>query len=251
MKIFIIEDEPPALENLKMCIKNIGNNIEIAGSAGSVAQSLNWLSSHATPDLILMDIQLSDGLSFHIFKEDNIKCPVIFITAYDKYMIEAFEYNCIDYLLKPVDPNRLTSALNKYKNLQQHFINNYSSLFEYLQTAKKNKSRIIVKKGTEFLSLKLEDIVYFFTEHKLVFAVDKDNRKFLCETNSLADIEDMLDEKKFFRANRKYIVNADYLTKFKSIDKSKINIELVLPLNEEIIVSQENAAGFKKWISEI
>ena len=251
MKIFIIEDEPPALENLKMCIKNIGNNIEIAGSAGSVAQSLNWLSSHATPDLILMDIQLSDGLSFHIFKEDNIKCPVIFITAYDKYMIEAFEYNCIDYLLKPVDPNRLTSALNKYKNLQQHFINNYSSIIDYLQTTKKNKSRIIVKKGTEFLSLKLEDIVYFFTEHKLVFAVDKDNRKFLCETNSLADIEDMLDEKKFFRANRKYIVNADYLTKFKSIDKSKINIELVLPLNEEIIVSQENAAGFKKWISEI
>ena len=121
MKIFIIEDEPPALENLKMCIKNIGNNIEITGTAGSVAQSLNWLSNNSAPDLILMDIQLSDGLSFHIFKEDTIKCPVIFITAYDKYMIEAFEYNCIDYLLKPVDPNRLASALNKYKNLQQHF----------------------------------------------------------------------------------------------------------------------------------
>ena len=251
MKIFIIEDEPPALENLKMCIKNIGNNIEITGTAGSVAQSLNWLSNNSAPDLILMDIQLSDGLSFHIFKEDTIKCPVIFITAYDKYMIEAFEYNCIDYLLKPVHPNRLASALNKYKNLQQHFIHNYSSLFDYLQSSKKNKSRIIVKKGTEFLSLKLEDIVYFFTEHKLVFAVDKDNRKFLCETNSLADIEEMLDEKKFFRANRKYIVNADFISKFKSIDKSKINIELGLPLNEEVIVSQENAAAFKKWISEI
>ncbi len=125
-----------------------------------------------------MDIQLSDGLSFHIFKEGQVKCPVIFTTAYDKYMVDAFDYNCIDYLLKPIDTNRLSAALNKYKNLQHHFINNYSSIVDYLQNTKKNKSRIVVKKGTEFLSLKLEDVIYFFTEHKLVFAVDKDNRKF-------------------------------------------------------------------------
>jgi DNA-binding LytR/AlgR family response regulator len=251
MKIFIIEDETPALENLKMCIADIGNNVEIVGTAGSVAQSLNWLRNNPMPDLILMDIQLSDGLSFHILKEDNVKCPVIFITAYDKYMLDAFEYNSIDYLLKPVEPNKLINALHKYQNLQQHFINNYSSIVEYLQSTKKSKSRIIVKKGTEFLSLKLDDVVYFFTEHKLVFAVDKDNRKFLCETNSLADVEETLDERAFFRANRKYIVNANYITKFKSIDKSKISVELQLLLNEEIIVSQENAAAFKKWMSEI
>lgn len=251
MKIFIIEDEAPALENLKMCLYEIGNNIEIAGTAASIAQSLNWLRNNAMPDLILMDIQLSDGISFHIFKEGNIQCPVIFITAYDKYMIDAFEYNCIDYVLKPVDTNRLAQALHKYKNLQYHFINNYASIVDYLQTNKKNRSRIIVKKGTEFLSLKLNDVVYFFTEHKLVFAVDKDNRKFLCETNSLADIEEMLDEKTFFRANRKYVVNANYISKFRSIDKSKISVEILLPLNEEMIVSQENAAAFKKWMSEI
>ena len=251
MKIFIIEDEIPALENLKMCLAGIENNIEITGTAVSVSQSLNWLRNNQMPDIILMDIQLSDGLSFHILKEDNIKCSVIFITAYDKYMVDVFEYNCIDYLLKPVEANKLANALNKYKNLQHHFINNYSSIIDYLQTTKKNKSRIIVKKGTEFLSLKLEDVVYFFTEHKLVFAVDKDNRKFLCETNSLSDIEEILDGKTFFRANRKYIVNANYITKFKSIDKSKISIELLLSLNEEIIVSQENAAAFKKWMSEI
>lgn len=251
MKIFIIEDEKPALENLKTCVAGIDGNNEIVGTSTSVADSINWLKNNAMPDLILMDIQLSDGLSFHVLKEDNVKCPVIFITAYDKYMMDAFEYSCIDYLLKPVDCNKLTNALNKYKNLKNHFINNYASIFEYLQTSKKNKSRIIVKKGTEFLSLKLEDIVYFFTEHKLVFAVDKDNRKFLCETNSLADIEEMLDANSFFRANRKYIVNANFITKFKSIDKSKISVELFLSLNEEVIVSQENAAVFKKWISEI
>src|SRR5436305_7116253 len=221
MKILLIEDETPALENLKMCISGIDGNIEIVASAGSVADSLSWLKNNATPDLILMDIQLSDGLSFHILKEDSIKCPVIFITAYDKYMVDAFEYNCIDYLLKPIECNKLTNVLNKYKNLKNHFINNYASIFEYLQTGKKNKSRIIVKKGTEFLSLKLEDVVYFFTEHKLVFAVDKDNRKFLCETGSLADVEAIVDEKNFFRANRKFIVNANFITKFRSIDKSK------------------------------
>jgi DNA-binding LytR/AlgR family response regulator len=251
MKIFIIEDEMPALESLKMCIAGIEGSNEIAGTATSVADSLSWLRNNAVPNLILMDIQLSDGLSFHVLKEDKVKCPVIFITAYDKYMMEAFDYNCIDYLLKPVECVKLTNALNKYRNLKHHFINNYASIFEYLQASKKNKSRIIVKKGTEFLSLKLEEVVYFFTEHKLVFAVDKDNRKFLCETNSLADIEEMLDDKTFFRANRKYIVNANFITKFKSIDKSKISIELLLSLNEEVIVSQENAAGFKKWISEI
>jgi len=251
MKIFIIEDEIPALENLKTIIANIGNNNVIVGTASSVEESLYWLRNNSLPDLILMDVQLSDGLAFHILKEDSIQCPVIFITAFDKYMVDAFEYNCIDYLLKPVDQTRLAIALHKYQNLQRHFINNYSSVIEYLQQAKKSKSRIIVKKGIEFLSLKLDDVVYFFTEHKLVFAVDKDNRKFLCETNSLSEIETMLDENTFFRANRKYIVNANYITKFKSIDKSKISIELFLPLNEEMIVSQENAAAFKKWMSEI
>jgi two-component system LytT family response regulator len=250
MKIFLIEDEVPALENLKMCLSAIENNIDIAGTASSVSQSLNWLRNNKLPDLILMDIQLSDGLSFHILKDNQVNCPVIFTTAYDKYLIDAFEYNCIDYLLKPIDQAKLASALHKYKNLQHHFINNYSSIIDYLQSSRKNKSRIIVKKGIEFLSLKLEDVVYFFTEHKLVFAVDKDNRKFLCETGSLSDVEEIVDEKTFFRANRKFVVNANYITKFRSIDKSKISVELVLPLNEEIIVSQENAAAFKKWMSE-
>src|SRR5947208_15311569 len=120
MKIFLIEDEIPALENLKMCLSGIEKNIDIAGTASSVSQSLNWLHNNALPDLILMDIQLSDGLSFHILKDNHVNCPVIFTTAYDKFMIDAFEYNCIDYLLKPIDPVKLTAAIYKYKNLQNH-----------------------------------------------------------------------------------------------------------------------------------
>jgi DNA-binding LytR/AlgR family response regulator len=249
MKILIAEDEIPALENLKQCIADSDSSLKIAACTRSVAETILWLKNNTSPDIILMDIQLSDGLCFHIFNEHVVECPIIFTTAFDKYVIDAFEYNCIDYLLKPIDLNKLTNTLRKYKNLQQHFLSNYSSLFEFLN--KKAKSRIVVKKGTEFLSVKLEDAAYFFTENKLVFLVDKQNKKYLCETNSLLEIEDQLDVKNFFRVNRKYIVNADYITKFKSIDKSKICVEISLPLFEEIIVSQENAAAFKKWMSEI
>jgi two-component system LytT family response regulator len=146
------------------------NSIQIAGTTRSVAETIAWLDNNASPDLILMDIQLSDGLCFHIFREHAVQCPVIFTTAYDKYMIDAFEYNCIDYLLKPIDLNKLTHTLHKYKNLQHYFVNNYSTILEYLNANKKNKSRIIVKKGTEFLSIRLDDVAYFFTEHKLVFS---------------------------------------------------------------------------------
>lgn len=251
MKILIVEDEIPALENLKICIADADSTLAIAGTTRSVAETVNWLKTNGSPDLILMDIQLADGICFHIFKETEVRCPVIFTTAYDKYLLDAFEYNCIDYLLKPVDIVKLTNTLRKYKNLQHHFLNNYASLIEYFNVPKKSKSRIVVKKGTEFLSIRLDDVAYFFTENKLVFLVDKQNKKYLCETNSLLDIEEMLDDQQFFRVNRKYIVNADYITKFKSIDKSKISVEIALPVYEEIIVSQENASVFKKWISEI
>jgi len=251
MKILIVEDEIPALENLKMCIAGADSSIQIAGATRSVAETIAWLRDNPSPDLLLMDIQLSDGLCFHIFKEQYVQCPVIFTTAYDKYMVDAFEHNCIDYLLKPIDLNKLTHTLHKYKTLQHYFVNNYSTILDYLNANKKNKSRIVVKKGTEFLSIRLDDVAYFFTEHKLVFLVDRENKKYLCETNSLSDIEDMLDNKTFFRVNRKYIVNADYITKFKSIEKSKISVEISLPVLEELIVSQENASVFKKWISEI
>ncbi len=250
MKILIVEDEMPALENLKVCIHDADSSIEIAGTARGVAETVTWLKNNSTPDLILLDIQLSDGLCFHIFDEYDVRCPVIFTTAFDNYLANVFEYNCIDYLLKPIERNKLIHTLHKYKALQNHFLNNHS-LFEYFNLSHKNKSRIVVKKGTEFLSLRLEDVVYFFTENKLVFVVDKQNKKYLCETNSLLDIEGVLNAQKFFRANRKYIVNADYITKFKSIDKSKISVEIILPVHEEIIVSQENASEFKKWMSEL
>ncbi len=251
MKVLIVEDEKPAVENIIDCFRNIDESILVIGATGSVKESVNWLRENPLPDLIMMDIQLSDGLSFNIFNNITITCPVIFVTAYDKYLTQAFEYNSIDYLLKPIDQHKLGNTIKKYKTLRNYFVNNYSSLFEYLNTQNKKKSRIIVRKGLEFQTIKIEDIAYFFTEHKVVFLVDRQNKKYLAEKNTLAEMEEELDEMIFFRANRKYIVNANYISRFKSVDKSKISVELSVPVNEEIVVSQENAASFKKWINEI
>ncbi|MFI5154969.1 MAG: LytR/AlgR family response regulator transcription factor [Chitinophagales bacterium] len=251
MKLLIIEDEKPAFESLAEALWEIDENIQIIAACSSVDESIKWLGQNPQPDLILMDIQLSDGLSFNIFKSAHITCPVIFITAYDKYLTEAFNYNSIDYLLKPINQEKLKNAIRKYKNFQNYFVNNHSSLLEFLNNHDKKKSRILVKRGMEFQTVRVEDVVYFFTEHKLVFLVDKDNRKYLAEKNNLSELEEELDKNLFYRANRKYIINANYVKRFKPLDRSKLSVELLLPINEEIIVSQENSSSFKKWISEL
>lgn len=252
MNVLIIEDEKPAYECLLSELKAIENNVNVVASFGCVRDTVQWLSHNPSPDLIFMDVQLSDGPSFNIFKACNVTCPVIFTTAYDKYLTEAFEYNSIDYILKPIDQDKLRGAMKKYQGLKQHFLGNYSTLFNQLNNSQeKKKSRIIVKRGMEFQAIRTEDIVYFFTEHKLVFLVDKDNRKYMAEANNLAELEVELDTNMFYRANRKYIVNANFIRRFKPLERSKISVELTLPLDEEIIVSQENSSAFKKWISEI
>jgi two-component system LytT family response regulator len=254
MKVLIVEDERPASENLVEELQAIDDSINVVAGCNSVDETVRWLSKNPQPDLILMDIQLSDGLSFNIFKACKITCPVIFTTAYDKYLSQAFEYSSIDYLLKPISQDKLRNAIRKYKNLQSHFTggNHGYPLPDYLSGNHhdRKRSRILVRKGVEFQTVRIEDACYFFTEHKLIFLVDKENRKYMAETTNLSDLEEQLDKNIFYRANRKYIINANYVKRFKPLERSKISVELTLPVNEEIIISQENSASFKKWIGE-
>ncbi|HVU95007.1 MAG TPA: LytTR family DNA-binding domain-containing protein [Puia sp.] len=263
MKVLIVEDEKPASENLIEELQAIDDKIDVVADCYSVDETIQWLSRNPTPDLILMDIQLSDGLSFNIFKACEITCPVIFTTAYDKYLTQAFEYSSIDYLLKPISQDKLKSAIRKYKNLRNHFVQahehpnghtfNGSQLNGDSYPAHHSdrvRSRILVRKGVEFQAVRVEDTGYFFTEHKLIFLVDKDNRKYMAEKSNLSELEEELDKNIFYRANRKYIINANYIRRFKPLERSKISVELTLPVNEEIIISQENAASFKKWIAQ-
>ena len=255
MKVLIVEDERPASENLVEELQAIDDDIDVVAGCNSVDETVRWLNKNPQPDLILMDIQLSDGLSFNIFKACEVTCPVIFTTAYDKYLTQAFEYSSIDYLLKPIAQDKLRNAIRKYKALRNHFVNNHEnnsnghSLPDYLSQDRK-KSRILVRKGVDFQAVRVEDTGYFFTEHKLIFLVDKENRKYMAEKNNLSELEEELDKNIFYRANRKYIINANYIKRFKPLERSKISVELTLPVSEEIIISQENSAGFKKWIAQ-
>jgi DNA-binding LytR/AlgR family response regulator len=256
MKVLIVEDERPASENLVEELQAIDDNIDVVAGCNSVDETVRWLNKNPQPDLILMDIQLSDGLSFNIFKACEVTCPVIFTTAYDKYLTQAFEYSSIDYLLKPISQDKLKNAIKKYKTLRNHFVNNQDHFTngqiaaEYSPGHDRVRSRILVRKGVEFQAVRVEDTGYFFTEHKLIFLVDKENRKYMAEKSNLSELEEELDKNVFYRANRKYIINANYIKRFKPLERSKISVELVLPVNEEIIISQENSASFKKWIAQ-
>lgn len=244
----IIEDERPALENLIHTLSAVADDVQVTARLSSVRESIEYLSQQPGVDLIFSDVQLGDGLSFEIFNQSGIRTPVIFITGYDEFMLNAFEYNGIDYLLKPVDKESLRKALNKYRMLEKHFTNHHSfnNLLQYIGNHK--KKRMIVKKGMENISLRLEDIVLFYTENKIVYVIDRWGKKYLADKN-LSELENELDDAIFFRANRQYIININFVRGFKSYEKVKLMIDLTLPdLNHCIIVSQEMAPQFREWM---
>lgn len=249
MKVIIIEDEKPAAEKLRSAIIQYDNSIEVAAILGSVESAVAWLQSHSMPALIFMDIELTDGLSFKIFDQVTISCPVIFTTAYDEYWQEAFEYNSIDYLLKPIKQEKLENALKKYHSLRQYFAANFQQLIQGQQAPSKDryKKRFLVKRGSDYITIKTEDIAFFYATHKLVCMVDNTNQKFILD-NSLADLEKEIDPAQFYRANRKYLISITAIKKIKTYPKSKLLLEVVPVINEEVIISQENVADFKEWI---
>lgn len=249
MNIVIIEDEKPAAEKLQKAIQKADAQVTIVAMPGSIASAVAWLQQHEMPQLIFMDIELTDGLSFKIFEQVNITCPVIFCTAYDEYWQEAFEHNSIDYLLKPIKQDKLETALGKYEKLKQYFSANLQQLLKAQQTANGYKKRFLVKRGTDYISIKTEDIAYFYAAHKLVCMVDGKGQKFILD-ESLSDIEQELDPSLFYRVNRKYLVHITAIQKIKSFTKGKLLLELQPPTQEEITVSQESAAAFKEWMGK-
>ena len=245
----IIEDEKLAADNIIRLLSLTKEPISILAVLDSVQESVEWLKTHPQPDLIFMDIQLKDGNSFSIFEQVKVLSPIVFITAYDSYLVKAFEQNSIEFLLKPIDETAILHTINKYKNLKQHFQYKYEEL-QGRFTDKTKRTRLIAKKGIEYQSILLGDIAYFFTEHKITFLVTRQEKKFMLDQN-LKELEEEMDPKIFYRANRKYMINVDCIKSYKPCDKVKLTVELTVPVSEEIIISQENTSSFKKWISEI
>lgn len=266
MRIILIEDEKPALARLERAIRQFDPAIEIIASFGSVSATVAWLAHHPQPDLMVCDIQLSDGLSLQIFQQVALSCPVIFCTAYDEYVMEALACSGIDYLLKPIDQERLHQALTKYLRLRSHFAGRIDSLTEALLAPApgvhagagqgvapaalpgigRYRERVLVKKGIDFLSVPVGEIAYFTTEHKLVVLVARSGSQYVVD-KPLGELADELDPRVFFRVNRQFLVHYPAVRRFRPHSKGRIALTLDPPVSG-VVVSQENARRFREWM---
>jgi DNA-binding LytR/AlgR family response regulator len=252
INVIIIEDEAPAMELMSQMLFEVSDEVNIQAKLRTVKESIDYFENVSlVADIIFSDVQLPDGLSFEIFKQASVKTPVIFTTCYDQFMLLAFENNGIDYLLKPVEKADVEKALWKYRSLQNHFVHHDHSVSKLMNfVSSRSRSRLLVRKGTENILLRLEDVILFYTENKIVFVIDRFLKKYMLD-KTLTDLEEELDSNIFFRANRRYIVNLNYVKGFKPYEKVKLLIDLNVPdVSHSIIVSQETAPAFRKWVRE-
>ena len=249
MKILIIENEIPAAERIVMLLKKIDRTVTISAIVDSVESAVNFLQNESDPDLILMDIQLDDGLCFEIFEHVKVEIPVIFTTAFDEYTLKAFKVNSIDYLLKPIGEESLGEAIKKYKKLY-YDKPVLKTDFKQLMNEFRNqyKSRFLIKIGEKFKSIPVRDIYYFHINTKNVFLRDFNGTDYGIDY-SLDQLQSLLDPRKFFRINRDCIVNIEAITLMHSYSSSRLQLILKNDgKNELFVVSREKVSDFKKWI---
>ncbi len=252
MKVLIIEDEPLAADHLQMMLGKYDSNITILGRCDSIKSSVEWFESNKEVDLIFMDIQLADGLSFDIFNRTEVPASVIFTTAFDEYAIKAFKVNSIDYLLKPIDIEGLSSAIDKFKSLyptQQKSLDNENLLMDKLMQMISDdyKSRFMIKVGEHIRSIKVEEMAYFYTMDRACFVHLFTGKEYAVDY-SLDQLEMLLNPKHFFRINRKYIVNIESINDIISYSNSRLKLKLAGCNHDDIIVSREKVKSFKSWL---
>ncbi|MES2543690.1 MAG: LytTR family DNA-binding domain-containing protein [Bacteroidota bacterium] len=251
MKTIIIEDEKPAARLLQRKLEKL--NIEVGVMLHSVEEAIDWFSKNEHPDLIFLDIQLSDGLSFEIFEKIDINSAVIFTTAYDEYALRAFKLNSIDYLLKPIDEDDLEVAISKFKSRFPESEKVVKLDFEQIKKMLSNpfeenyKKRFTVKIGQHLKVIPTEEIECFFSENKGTYIHTFDNRNYLLET-TLEVLEQELDSKKFFRISRKFILPLQSIKEITVYSNSRLKVILPTYKDEEVVVSREKVTEFKTWI---
>lgn len=249
MRILVIEDEPLVARDLCNLVAKLEPQAEISGPLPSVSASVKWFSENPAPDLVLSDIQLSDGISFEIFENQPLHCPIIFTTAYDAYAIRAFKLNSIDYLLKPIDEKELRDALTKYKDLTKTPVLEdqlKSLLSQWGKDQKRYKERFLSLQRNSLVPVAANEIAYFFKE-ELIFIQTRQNEKLISEHGTLDEIETLVDPAKFFRVNRQYLVHIDGVGRVKTTHKG-LTVQLKPPFDLELDISREKATAFKAWL---
>lgn len=251
MKVIIIEDEKPSARRLQRMLSEL--DMEAQTMLHSVEESIDWFQNNEHPDLIFLDIQLSDGLSFEIFETIEINSAVIFTTAYDEYALQAFKLNSIDYLLKPIDDDDLQSAVSKYKERlpqQQSVTLDFNDIKKLLVNPieREYKKRFSIKVGQHLKLVNIDDIECFYSENKGTYAFTSEGRNYLLDT-TLEQLEEELEPHKFFRISRKFYVNINGIKDMVSYTNSRLQIKLNTFNEQEVIVARERVKDFKNWLS--
>jgi DNA-binding LytR/AlgR family response regulator len=248
MNILLIEDERPAAQRLKQLILELMPEVSINGHLDSITSSVDWLQLHPAPDLIFCDIQLADGLSFEIFERVKISSPIIFTTAFDQYAIKAFKLNSVDYLLKPIDPKELAGAITKFNSQKIKTTIDLSQIKELLQPQKKDyKTRFMVKIGEKIQSVQTSEIAFFMSEERVTFLQTFEGKRYILDS-TLDQLEVMIDPKKFFRLNRKYISSFEAIAEIHTYSNSRLKIKLSNCNDNDILVSREKVGALKDWL---
>jgi len=250
MKVIIIEDEKPAARRLSRLLAEL--DVEVSIMLHSVEESINWFKNNEHPNLIFLDIQLSDGLSFEIFDEVDVKSSIIFTTAYDEYALQAFKLNSIDYLLKPIDDEDLENAVKKYRDLRpksQKMSLDLNDIKKLLVNPieREYKKRFTAKVGQHLKIINADEVECFYSENKGTYAATEEGRNYLMDT-TLENLENELEPKKFFRVSRKFYVNVEHIKDIISYTNSRLKIKLNRFDEQEIIVSRERVRDFKLWL---
>jgi DNA-binding LytR/AlgR family response regulator len=251
LNVLIVEDEPLAAAQLAAHLAVLRANAKILAVCDTVRATVGWLKQNPLPDLIFLDIQLGDGLSFDIFEEITLDCPVIFTTAYDQYALKAFKVNSIDYLLKPIDRAELEAALQKFeKGRASGAANIPSDIIEKLIASvnpDKFKKRFLVKVGTHIRMVDVTNILYFYSFQKGTFIKSRDGKNYLIE-QSLEVVEDYIDPAIFFRINRKYIVAVSAIKDVISYSNSRLKLKIDQGEDDDFLVAREKVKDFKNWL---
>jgi DNA-binding LytR/AlgR family response regulator len=255
MKALIIEDEDIIARVLQDKIKNVATDVTILDVLPSLKTARKWFLHNAEPDLIFMDIQLSDGLSFDLFNQYTLTCPIVFTTAYDEYAIRAFKVNGVDYLLKPINEEELKAAIDKCRAIvdnKKPFPTDIHQLVQSLTNPQKTqpqyKEKFIVNVRNQWMPINVRDIACF-TKEAINYLYLFNGEKFMLDFTSLDEVEELLDSKKFYRANRQYIINIEAIKSVKPTEDGKVIVRLKEPLHKmDIDMSRLKAPSFKKWV---
>ncbi|MFC4163660.1 LytR/AlgR family response regulator transcription factor [Epilithonimonas zeae] len=254
MNIIIIEDEFRAAKSLENLILELKPNAKIVGVYDSIETSIDVLSKEMKPDLIFMDIHLSDGLSFEIFKQVEITCPVIFCTAFDQYMLDAFKTKGVDYILKPFSREDIAEAFRKVEELKKHFQKNElpeleSLLQNMIQPKSNGKSNFLVFKNQKYTTVLTENIAYFFIHNEITHLMTFDKEQFQL-SQTLGQVADLVSDKQFFRVNRQYLVNFKAIKEMEHYFQRKILVKLTIETPEQLFINKEKTHSFFTWLED-